>query len=230
MRSASSLITCIMARKEVSNSTLSRYQAQKSKDAGALESDPSQRPRYVQSVQSLPQAERWRQTIVTEISVKLTKINDPSIPELEIREINESLNKLHREKRAWEHHIKKLGGNDYITYGQGNGGVSRNGVRYFGRAKDLAEVKQMRLNGEANSDSLAKERKLLLIEYYGSENLHLPINTDERLLKEEVNAALGEAVLDAGIGKKQIMWPSSRDVERWLVEKKKRDLLALLQL
>lgn len=221
-----------MARKEVTNSALNRYQAQKGKEAGALESDPSLRPKYVQSVESLPQAERWRQSVLADISVKLTKINDPSLPELEIRELNDSLNKLHREKRAWEYHIKKLGGNDYITFGQGSGGISRNGVRYFGRAKELAEVKQTPAKGK-KSTAKTEKNSTLLLQYYGvfdEQWVHQPICSDRHKLMEEVNTALGDAVLDAGVGKKQERLPSSADVERWLVQRKKREILAQLAL
>lgn len=221
-----------MARKEVTNSALNRYQAQKGKDAGALESDPSLRPKYVQSVESLPQAERWRQSVLADISAKLTKINDPSLTELEIRECNDSLNKLHREKRAWEYHIKKLGGNDYITFGQGSGGILQNGIRYFGRAKMLAEVKHTATREKKSSDKNEKPLSLLL-HYYGvfhEQWLHRPIMAEKKQIMEEVNAALGEAVLDAEIGEKRERLPSNADVERWLVQRKKREMMAQLQL
>ena len=52
------------------------------------------------SVDSLPQAEKWRSTIIGEISVKLTKIQDPALNEYQIRDINDSLNKLFNEKRS----------------------------------------------------------------------------------------------------------------------------------
>lgn len=222
-----------MARKEVTNSALNRYQAQKGKEAGALESDPSLRPKYVQSVESLPQAERWRQSVMADISVKLTKINDPSIPELEIRECNDSLNKLHREKRAWEYHIKKLGGNDYITFGQGSGGIIQNGVRYFGRAKELTEVKQTAARDKKLNEKKEKASSGNLLQYYGvfdEQWLHQPISIEKQQIMEEVNGALGERILDADIGKKEERLPTSMDVEQWMVQRKRKEILAQLQL
>jgi pre-mRNA-splicing factor ISY1 len=37
--------------------------------------------------------------------------------EHKIRDLNDHINKLMREKRAWEHQIKALGGNDYLRDG-----------------------------------------------------------------------------------------------------------------
>lgn len=231
--------------KEKANSTLNRYQAQISREAGVLDSDPNLRPKYVQSVESIPQAERWRTTIVTEISVKLTKINDPTIPEFEVRELNDSLNKLHREKRAWEHHIKQLGGNDYINFGGKTQRISVKGTRYFGRARELAEVKQM-LKGTAKPEVTKKdEAKEPGLEYYGvfdGGEWNEPIRTDLQSIFSEINAALGEHLLDAPVstgGEKETgnerekdtkKLPTSEDVERWIVERKKRELMAQLGL
>lgn len=221
--------------KEKANSTLNRYQAQISRDAGVLDSDPNLRPKYVQSVESIPQAERWRTTIVTEISVKLTKINDPTISELEIRELNDSLNKLHREKRAWEHHIKQLGGNDYINFGGQIQGVNVKGIRYFGRARDLAEVKQI-LKGTAKPEiSKKNEAKEPGLEYYGvydGGKWCETIRTDLESIFSQINSALGEQLLDAPVSsaEEKKRMPTSEDVERWIVEKKKKELMAQLGL
>ncbi|KAK6463350.1 Isy1-like splicing factor, partial [Scheffersomyces coipomensis] len=136
--------------KEKAQSALNRFQAYKNKEAGILESNPNLRPKYVQSVTSLPQAEKWRSTVISEISVKLTRIQDVSINDYQIRDINDDLNSLFKEKRAWEYHIKSLGGNDYINFGKNmnqagitdSSGLQVKGYRYFGRAKELPDVKQ----------------------------------------------------------------------------------------
>lgn len=245
--------------KEKAQSALNRYQAQVSREAGVLESDPSQRPKYVQSVESLPQAEKWRQTVVTEISVNLTKINDPTLPESEIRLLNDTLNKLHREKRAWEYHIKKLGGNDYISYGSQVQGLNIKGTRYYGRARELAEVKQIR---DVKEHKEKPREKQLGLEYYGifdddwegagggdgaggedgagdrrgdgdrNRVLLAPIDYNKHTIMAEINTALGEKVLPAPYIPKQVTstLPTNDDVERWLVEKRRAELLAQLAL
>lgn len=228
--------------KEKAQSALNRYQAQVSREAGVLESDPSQRPKYVQSVESLPQAEKWRQTVVTEISVNLTKINDPTIPESDIRSLNDTLNKLHREKRAWEYHIKQLGGNDYISYGSQVQGINIKGTRYYGRARELVEVK---LKNQEKNETKEKPSDKLGLEYYGvfepswisgdgeeANTLLGTIDYDKRNIMAEINTALGEKVLPAPYTPKQVKGrlPTSDDVERWLVEKRRAELLAQLAL
>ncbi|CUM65050.1 uncharacterized protein PRCAT00002670001 [Priceomyces carsonii] len=134
---------------EKAQSALNRLQEHKKKEAGVLESNPNLRPKYVQSVESLPQAEKWRSTIMAEISSKLTRIQDPTLNDYQIRELNDSLNKLFKEKRAWEYHIKELGGSDYITYGNNLNsigiradGAGTKGYRYFGRAAELSEAQE----------------------------------------------------------------------------------------
>lgn len=140
--------------KEKARSSLNRYHNLKAKEAGVLESDPNLRPKYVQSVQSLAQAEKWRSVVLSEISVKLGRIQDLALSDYQIRDLNDSLNSLFREKRSWEYHIKDLGGPDYINFGKNmqNVGYTADrdslgayvkGYRYFGRAKDLPDVKEI---------------------------------------------------------------------------------------
>lgn len=216
--------------KEKAQSLLNRYHAQKSKEAGVLESNPNLRPKYVQSVQSLPQSEKWRQSILTEISVKLTKINDPTIPEYEIRQLNDSLNKLHREKRAWEYHIRELGGNDYISYSQSAQGINVKGTRYYGRARELLEVQQMTKSSEKKTEISKKSLPLSYYGVYDRDDWVKPIVADRVLVMEEINGALGERVLPAEIGETKEELPTNEDVERWMVERRKKELLAKLRL
>lgn len=137
--------------KEKAESALNRFQQEQKRQAGVLESNPNLRPKYVQKEQSLPQAEKWRSVVMNELSVMFTKIQDPLLDDDDLRELNESINKLFREQRAWEYHIKSLGGPDYIKFGKdlqstglSDGGMSNiKGFRYYGRAKELSEVRQL---------------------------------------------------------------------------------------
>ena len=128
---------------EKAQSALNRFQLAKSRSAGVLESNPQLRPKYVQLVKNLPQAEKWRSVVIGEISTNLTRIQDPNINHVQIRDINEHLNKLFREKRAWEHHIKLLGGADYTLLSGGDAGIKVKGYRYYGRSRELPDVQEM---------------------------------------------------------------------------------------
>lgn len=209
--------------KEKNQSTLHRYYAQQEREAGVLESNPLLRPKYVQKVESLPQAERWRQTVMTEISVKLTDISDPSLNLGEIRSLNDELNKLHREKRAWEHHIKSLGGNDYIKYSKSQG-IYVDGVRYYGRARELPEVLKKELLPEKT------EKPYAPLDYYGSFQFGEPIVADKQYIQGQINGALGKQIypVEAVALENDPDFPTNEDVKRMLLERQKAILRAQL--
>lgn len=87
------------------------------------------RPKMASACKSLRECERWRGELLREISRKVAKIQDgvflPSLllPELtgfiagltdyEVRDLNDEINKLMREKRHWENQIVALGGANY---------------------------------------------------------------------------------------------------------------------
>ncbi|KAM9902880.1 hypothetical protein OXX69_008129 [Metschnikowia pulcherrima] len=213
--------------KEKAQAGLNRYYEQKMHDAGVVTADPSSRPRRVQSVQSIAEAELWRKTVLSEFSAKMSAINDPSLGDDEIRELNETLTKLHNEKRAWEYHIQSLGGNDYIRYEQ-KLGTRVGGKLYFGRAKQLPEARmaeKIKLGPEKPHDSGPS------LDYYG---VYEPqwkgtIDASREKVLEEVNNALGTQTFSgADLGKSAKENHTQRDVERWLVERKKRELMAKL--
>lgn len=242
-----------------------------------LESNPNLRPKYIQSVESLPQAEKWRSVVIGEISVKLTRIQDPTISDYLIRDLNDSLNKLFNEKRAWEHHIKALGGNDYINFGKNmnvgvvaNDGVQVKGYRYYGRARELSEVKKLlkskapkkeqpETNWEDRIDlsyyglydeaynrrsGLEKEQVLIneVAERLGETGLSTSTETTENdpLLEYErkvgtqrlmemkrkyTNVEPEEKIIDF-----ELAAPTDDQVQKWMVETRKKELIAKLRI
>lgn len=213
--------------KEKNQSHLHRYYAQQERDAGVLETNPALRPKYVQKVNSLPHAERWRLTVLTEISVKLTDINDPSLGLDEIRSLNDTLNKLQREKRAWEYHIRKLGGADYSKQRNQVQGMIVNGIRYYGRARELPEASCEKVMLEE-----AKEEPHIPLAYYDAygQTWNKPIVADLQYVQGEVNGALGEKIFPVeSIPLKAGDLPTNKDVERMLLERQKAQIRAQLQ-
>lgn len=155
---------------EKAASSLNRFLHLKRREAGVLESNPNLRPKFVQRESSLPQSEKWRSTIISEISVKLTRIQDPTLNDYQIRDINDSINKLLNEKRAWEYRIRELGGPDYISYKKDFSNMGRlgdinavglviNDYRYFGRAKDLPDVREAILAKEKQDHATKSKRE-----------------------------------------------------------------------
>jgi pre-mRNA-splicing factor ISY1 len=144
------------------------------------------RPRMASACKSLRECERWRGEILREISRKVSKIQDgmysrqsfsrscrPHFPptagltDYEVRDINDEINKLLREKRHWENQIIALGGANYrrnvamldddgreVPGTKGYKFVNsppilflavspKRSHRYFGRAKELPGVKEL---------------------------------------------------------------------------------------
>lgn len=137
---------------EKAQSMLFRFRASQAADLGIIDAGKTRRPKAITSVESIPICEKWRGQVLKEISRKVTKIQDQSLSDYQIRDLNDEINKLMREKWVWEKQIRQLGGPNYmrgggaVTDDQGReiaGGGGGKGYRYFGRARELPGVKEM---------------------------------------------------------------------------------------
>lgn len=129
---------------------LFRFRAAQAADLGILDIGRTRRPKAITSVTAIPVCEKWRGQVLKEISRKVSRIQDQSLSDFQIRDINDEINKLMREKWMWEMQIRNLGGPNYTRAGgkvydddgrEVPGGGK--GYRYFGRARDLPGVKEM---------------------------------------------------------------------------------------
>lgn len=227
------------------NSVLVRFQEiQAEKQGGYKDFSRFKRPKKIYTIKSLSDAQRWRSELLKEIGNKTTKSYDPSLNDLQLEDLNENLNKLFAEKKRWEIHIKNLGGPDYRKTKTLNSvdGVIINGKRYFGRVLELPHVqKLLKEQGEfkqnqINSKKKVKEqqekidlwKKTLNGDYYGELNeieesklldyekakfddfksgIILENNSDNDVTSNIIGE-LGEL-------------PSVKDVETWLVKRRK---------
>ncbi|XP_048879309.1 pre-mRNA-splicing factor ISY1 homolog [Brienomyrus brachyistius] len=107
------------------------------------------RPFLASECNELPKAEKWRRQIISEISKKVAQIQNAGLGEFKIRDLNDEINKLLREKGHWEVRIKELGGPDYGRIGprmldhEGKEVPGNRGYKYFGAAKDLPGVREL---------------------------------------------------------------------------------------
>ncbi|KAL1465698.1 hypothetical protein WDU94_005246 [Cyamophila willieti] len=107
------------------------------------------RPYLASECKSLPAAEKWRSQIIREISRKVAQIQNAGLGEFRIRDLNDEINKLLREKSHWEAQIKELDGPDYARVGprmldhDGKEVPGNRGYKYFGAAKDLPGVREL---------------------------------------------------------------------------------------
>ncbi|RVX67493.1 Pre-mRNA-splicing factor isy1 [Exophiala mesophila] len=175
-----------MARNsEKAQSMLFRFRAAQAAESGLLPTAGLRRPKAPSTINTIPMCEKWRGQILKEVSRKVTKIQDDSLSDFQIRDLNDEINKLMKEKWGWERRIRELGGPNYMRSGgtvfddQGRevpGGGK--GYRYFGRAKELPGVKEMferaakrRVRGDADDDKPRAgqdiSRKQLDATYFG---------------------------------------------------------------
>jgi len=101
------------------------------------------RPYLAELCDDLHEAEKWRGTIIKDISRNVAEIQNASLGEHRIRDLNDRINKLFREKRHWERRIRTLGGKDYKFRSRGYGGYGHGAYLYFGAAKDLPGVREL---------------------------------------------------------------------------------------
>ncbi|KAJ9477421.1 Pre-mRNA-splicing factor ISY1 [Pseudozyma hubeiensis] len=185
-----------MARnQEKAQSMLYRFREAQASSLG-LSTKPLRRPRLASSVTSLKECEKWRSDVIREISRKVSKIQDFGLTDYEVRDLNDEINKLLREKHHWENQILSLGGANYkrsvpsMLGGDAGAAVGRGGYKYFGRAKDLPGVKELFTSREEDEEGRRREERFerfrnLPPSYYGDEDEDDGVLLDEEGKAEE---------------------------------------------
>mmetsp|Transcript_9978 Transcript_9978/g.14124 ORF Transcript_9978/g.14124 Transcript_9978/m.14124 type:complete len:259 (-) Transcript_9978:57-833(-) len=138
------------------------------------------RPYLASLCEHLHDAEKFRRQIIREISDSVSKIQNAGLGEHAIRDLNDKINKLLREKYHWNRRILELNGPNYnriermeqLAEGddQTNAGlVGSGGYRYFGAAKDLPGVKELfiRRSAKLNKRKRGDIYKYITPDYYG---------------------------------------------------------------
>ncbi|KGN45211.1 pre-mRNA-splicing factor ISY1 homolog [Cucumis sativus] len=142
-----------MARnEEKAQSMLNRFIALKAEE----KKKPKERRPYLASeCRDLAEADKWRQQIMREIGRKVAEIQNEGLGEHRLRDLNDEINKLIREKSHWERRIIELGGPNYTKHSAKMTDLDGNivdvpnpsgrgpGYRYFGAAKKLPGVREL---------------------------------------------------------------------------------------
>ncbi|KAI9489411.1 Isy1-like splicing factor [Zychaea mexicana] len=137
-----------MARnEEKAQSMLYRFREAQAAELGLVRKK-ERRPAMASSVDTVGECERWRRQILGEVSRKVSKIQDASLSDYQVRDLNDEINKLLREKYHWEKRIKQLGGGNYYRApktidSEGKEVPGNRGYKYFGRARDLPGVREL---------------------------------------------------------------------------------------
>mmetsp|Transcript_20887 Transcript_20887/g.30988 ORF Transcript_20887/g.30988 Transcript_20887/m.30988 type:complete len:271 (+) Transcript_20887:34-846(+) len=170
---------------------------------------PDKRPYLASECGSLVQAERWRRQIVRETTRKISEIQNAGMGEHRIRDLNDTINRLLRERHHWDMRIVELGGPNYaksvrIFDGDGRELPGSGGYKYFGAARELPGVRELFQKTEAEPPRRTRSDmyKNITPDYYGYRD-----EEDGILVKKEAEA---EKVM------------TSKAVELWREEKRAR--------
>ncbi|KAL2144509.1 hypothetical protein VTI28DRAFT_9014 [Corynascus sepedonium] len=242
-----------MARNsEKAQSMLFRFREAQAADLGIIDAGRTRRPRAITEQDSIPACEKWRGQVLKDISRKVSRIQDPALSDYQIRDLNDEINKLMREKHMWEVQIRNLGGPNYM---RGGGNVydeagreihgGGKGYRYFGRARELPGVKELfeaaakaRQEDEKPLEERADLRRQVNAAYYG----YAPGEEDDELLEYERSREkmAFEGLAKAGPAETPLGWeplpgdtgdgrgwelPTLDEVQQELIERRRRRLL-----
>ena len=162
------------------------------------------RPKDINSINNVQICNIWRNQVIKEIAKKVGDIQNASLGEALIRDLNDEINHLFEEKAQWEAKIKKLGGADYKKFepktldAEGYEVPQAGGYRYFGAAKNLPGVAELFVNKpkEKAKKSYLDMYKGINLEYYGLDNLEQE-NEDEEVEKNKNEIEKEEKMMES---------------------------------
>ncbi|KAG6007378.1 NineTeen Complex (NTC) component [Claviceps maximensis] len=243
-----------MARNsEKAQSMLFRFREAQAADLGIIDAGRSRRPKLITEVTTVPACEKWRGQVLKEISRKVSRIHEPVLSDYQIRDLNDEINKLMREKHMWEVQIRNLGGPNYMRtgariYDEGGREIpgGGKGYKYFGRAKELPGVKELFEAAKTKNQQQEKKpedgsreiRRNVNAAYFG----FAPDEEDEKLLayEAEKERLAVENLLKNGPHEPPEGWeplpgdtgdgevwevPTMEEVQEELIERRRRKLL-----
>ena len=152
------------------------------------------RPKDINSINNVQICNIWRNQVIKEIAKKVGDIQNASLGEALIRDLNDEINQLFEEKAQWEAKIKKLGGADYKKFepktldAEGYEVPQAGGYRYFGAAKNLPGVAELFVNKpkETGKKSYIDMYKGINLDYYGLEGNEQDSDNEVEKNKEEI--------------------------------------------
>ena len=202
-----------MARNvEKSSNVLNRLLNAKQADARGPR---AKRPHLASECDDLVEADRWRAQILREVGRKVLEIQNAGLGEARLRDLNDEINKLIREKGHWEARIVQLGGPDYAKHAPGIGGGGRggeggtgglgpatgkgSGYRYFGAARNLPGVKELFDRPPPRPQRVTRAALLARVnaDYYGFRDEEDGVLVEAEAAAESGLQAAAEAAWDA---------------------------------
>ncbi|GFE55205.1 member RAS oncogene family protein [Babesia ovis] len=139
-----------MARNsEKANAMLNKWLRIKS-GLSAHDTQLTRKPRHTSEVEDVRTAEHWRNLLVKDIMISISRIQNASLGEFAIRDLNDEINRLIGLRKRWDERVIELGGPDYRAMSSSienaHGAelkIGGGGYRYFGAAKNLPGVREL---------------------------------------------------------------------------------------
>lgn len=133
------------------------------------------RPFLSSECDNLQDAELWRRDIIRETSKSVHLIQNAGAGEHKIRDLNDQINKLLRERTHWDKRILELGGPDYAANApksydaDGRELPGGGGYMYFGAAKELPGVRELFHKSDVENPRRTRKDMYQFItpDYYG---------------------------------------------------------------
>ncbi|OMO86738.1 Isy1-like splicing [Corchorus capsularis] len=224
-----------MARnEEKARSELNRFVAQK---AAEKKKPKERRPYLASQCRNLAEADKWRNQIMTEIGRKVTDIQNEGLGEHRLRDLNDEINKLLREKSHWERRIVELGGPNHAKHAPKMTDLEGNiidvpnpsgrgpGYRYFGAAKKLPGVREL---FEKPVPELRKRKsgydnyKRIDASYYGYNRDEVEGEAEEEWRRKEAKEVV---TAGAAAAAREVLFEEEKERE-FVKKKKKMELLS----
>ena len=241
-----------MARsQEKAMSALNRWVDQRRAVEAGIEGS-GRAPRFPSECRSIKQGEAARSQISRQISASIALIQNATLGEQRIRDLNDEINRLIRSKYAWEIQIRSLGGPDYtksqsaIWENEGLELPGQGGYKYFGVAKELPGIREL-LEDHVAFHYERRSRKDLLMhvnsDYYGwsddqCESILVDEHTAETQIRDKLDDIRGQrrlgSVDDVEKGGKleevfdMAISCNKTSLDRVLLQKKKEKLFAMM--
>jgi pre-mRNA-splicing factor ISY1 len=211
-------------------------------NAPAIAPRQQKRPHLASECEHLADAEYYRNQILREITASISKIQDASLGDHVIRELNDEINKRMREKYHWNKRILQLGGLDYnalerkrqVEEGDPYAAMGAAGTatyRYFGAARELPGVKEILAKQAQKAVKKRNVWKFVTPDYFGWRDeedgvlVELEQQAIHQYTKEQPPSKTRKTTDQETLGN-YLDVPSAAQVEQVLLEQKKKAMLA----